>query len=187
MSLPRVVVFDLDGTLWAPEMYEMWGGGSPFTAKENGKYLVDKKGERVNLLGDSRALLEKLIAHPAVESGETTLGLASTCDEPEWARECLNKFTLRQRDKLVPMGSVFQHHEIFKANKREHFKRIQKATGAEFADMIFFDNQTNNIHDVSPLGVHCVYTPEGQTMGYWEKGIADWRKKRGEAAPKAEL
>ena len=23
--------FDLDGTIWSPDMYELWGGGSPFS------------------------------------------------------------------------------------------------------------------------------------------------------------
>ena len=177
MSLPKVIVFDLDGTLWAPEMYELWGGGAPFAVKDGGKHLTDRRGEKVHLLGDSRALLEKLVADPAVTNGHATLGLASTCDEPEWARECLNKFTLRQGKETVTMGSVFHHHEIYKANKREHFKRIQKATGAAFDDMIFFDNQTNNCHDVGQLGVHCVYTPEGQTMAHWDRGVAEWRAK----------
>ena len=31
--LPKAFVFDLDGCCWDPEMYELWGGGSPF--KEN--------------------------------------------------------------------------------------------------------------------------------------------------------
>ena len=31
--LPKALVFDLDGCCWDPEMYELWGGGSPF--KEN--------------------------------------------------------------------------------------------------------------------------------------------------------
>ena len=26
-----MLVFDLDGCCWDPEMYELWGGGSPFT------------------------------------------------------------------------------------------------------------------------------------------------------------
>ena len=28
--LPKALVFDLDGCCWDPEMYELWGGGSPF-------------------------------------------------------------------------------------------------------------------------------------------------------------
>ena len=32
--LPRVLAFDLDGCVWDPEMYELWGrGGSPFTPR----------------------------------------------------------------------------------------------------------------------------------------------------------
>ena len=32
--LPRVLVFDLDGCVWNPEMYELWGrGGAPFTPR----------------------------------------------------------------------------------------------------------------------------------------------------------
>ena len=28
--LPQVVAFDLDGTVWTPDMYQLWGGGAPF-------------------------------------------------------------------------------------------------------------------------------------------------------------
>ena len=31
-ALPKVVVFDLDGCVWDPEMYQLWGGGAPFKA-----------------------------------------------------------------------------------------------------------------------------------------------------------
>ena len=47
--LPKAFVFDLDGCCWDPEMYELWGGGSPF--KENkvaGARLCQKKS-MVNL------------------------------------------------------------------------------------------------------------------------------------------
>ena len=47
---PRAVVFDLDGCLWYPDMYLLWGGGPPFTAEPDGS-LVDSKGQRVRLLG----------------------------------------------------------------------------------------------------------------------------------------
>ena len=34
MTVPKLMVFDLDGCLWDPEMYELIGcGGSPFTLK----------------------------------------------------------------------------------------------------------------------------------------------------------
>ena len=28
LKLPKLVAFDLDGTIWSPDMYELWGGGA---------------------------------------------------------------------------------------------------------------------------------------------------------------
>ena len=40
--LPKVLVFDLDGCTWWPEMYHLWGGGgSPFTPAANGNVKVE--------------------------------------------------------------------------------------------------------------------------------------------------
>ena len=47
---PKVVVFDLDGCLWEPEMYELWGGGAPFSDNGDGT-LADRSDVTVRLLG----------------------------------------------------------------------------------------------------------------------------------------
>ena len=39
--IPKVVVFDLDGCVWTPEMYEL-NGGTPFKVIKNGNLLVKK-------------------------------------------------------------------------------------------------------------------------------------------------
>ena len=52
-GLPKAVVFDLDGCLWAPDMYMLWGGGAPFEVREDGD-LDDRNGARVRLLGAVR-------------------------------------------------------------------------------------------------------------------------------------
>lgn len=31
VRLPKIVALDLDGTVWSPDMYMLWGGGAPFT------------------------------------------------------------------------------------------------------------------------------------------------------------
>ena len=77
-------------------MFELWGGGgAPFTAHDGGDYLTDRKKTKVRLLAESRQVLEMLIATPEYWAGQLTLALASTCDEPEWAREWLARSTLR--------------------------------------------------------------------------------------------
>ena len=44
--LPRCLVFDLDGCVWDPEMYELWsGGGAPFKENKDGT-LSDRAGKR---------------------------------------------------------------------------------------------------------------------------------------------
>ena len=90
--LPRALVFDLDGCLWAPEMYELWGrGGAPFTLTKNGS-LKDRGGEEVQLLGDVRNIMLELKTDEKWK--DTVIGVASTCDEPTWARECIEKVDL---------------------------------------------------------------------------------------------
>ena len=105
VSFPRVIVFDLDGTIWRPEMYEMWGGGgSPFkwcgAQGKPGSALGRDKTE-VYLLGESLSLLSRLYFHPQANRNATDDGFdgfvvaaASTCDEPSWARALLQQFEL---------------------------------------------------------------------------------------------
>ena len=45
-----VGVFDLDGCVWYPEMYMLWGGGAPFETQPNGD-LRDKAGQKCYLMG----------------------------------------------------------------------------------------------------------------------------------------
>ena len=47
---PKVVVFDLDGCVWYPEMYMLWGGGAPFNTQPNGD-LKDRSGSKCYLMG----------------------------------------------------------------------------------------------------------------------------------------
>ena len=49
-SRPKVVVFDLDGCVWYPEMYMLWGGGAPFETQPKGD-LRDKAGQKCYLMG----------------------------------------------------------------------------------------------------------------------------------------
>ena len=84
--VPRAFVFDLDGCCWDPEMYELWGGGAPFKENKDGS-LSDKNGTRVDLLGDVKNILYELKTDP--KYSESIVAVASTCDEPRWAKECI--------------------------------------------------------------------------------------------------
>ena len=94
---PACVVFDLDGCLWSPEMYELsWmGSGPPFSPRRvykgkggggGGKeeeVMVSRRGDEVRLLGDVREVLRELHCSPKWQG--TRVGISSRCDEPDWA------------------------------------------------------------------------------------------------------
>ena len=64
----------------------------------------------------------------------------------------------------------------FQANKRVHFEQLQRDTGISYKDMIFFDNESGNIDNVSKLGVTAVYAPKGMTQEVWELGLRQFSK-----------
>ena len=93
---PKVVVFDLDGCLWDPEMYMLsWRGGAPF--EPDGDAMLSQSGERVVLLGAAREILREL--RTTDDWSATKVAISSRTDEPAWAAELLDKFRV---DEMVP-------------------------------------------------------------------------------------
>ena len=170
-KLPKVLVFDLDGCVWDPEMYELWGGGgAPFKNRSDGN-LQDRGGTIVRLLGDVKNIMKEFKTDP--KWSESVVAVASSCDEPTWARECIKKFPISPELKL---SDVFDpdNIEIYKRNKAKHLQNISKQTGVDLKDMIFFDNQYGNCQDVAGVGVTVVYTPEGVTRKAFDEGLAQF-------------
>ena len=170
--LPKVLVFDLDGCVWNPEMYElMWGrGGAPFKVRPDGD-LEDSDGELIYLMGDVRSIMRELKTDSKWSA--VKIAIASKCNEPNWAHECLDKFDLGDGIKL---RSVFDPDliEIYGGLKDSHLKTIQNKTGAALADMIFFDNQIDNCHLVANIGVTCSYVTNGVTRKAFDRVLAQF-------------
>ena len=59
---PRVPIFDLDGTWWSPDMYELWGGGgAPFRrVAGTDSEMSDKGRNTVRLLDGTMRLVSEL-------------------------------------------------------------------------------------------------------------------------------
>lgn len=167
-----LVVFDLDACCWYPEMYQLWGGGAPFKQDSvtPNNMLTDCKGTNCRLLGDVAACWAE--CHTRIQSGEPLLlGVASRSDEPSWARECLRKFMVKPGVCMMDVVTE-QLCEIYKGSKVDHFKALQKKTSIPFQRMCFFDDDMSNIRDVSKLGVHCIYTPDGVTRKLFMQGVS---------------
>lgn len=158
----RVVTFDLDGTIWDPEMYQL-PGGSPFHQTPDG-LVRDSRGIAVRLLGDFPRLLLDISADPS----DIKLAIASSTDEPEWARECLEKIVVSGK----PLASYFHSTQIYKGNKAKHLTRIAEELGVHPTEIVFFDNEHYNITNTTKIGVHAVYVPNPITFGDWLKAKA---------------
>ena len=169
ISRPKAVIFDLDGCLWYPDMYMLWGGGAPFSVESDDR-LLDRNSRPVDLLGAVPEILLEL--HTSAEWEGVVVGIASCTDEPSWAEECLQKFKLA--DGKTTIKDVMQVEAIYKANKRLHLKNIAEETGVALDEILFLDNEYGNCQDVSSIGVMVAYTPDGVTREAWDKALKRW-------------
>ena len=167
-ALPKAVVFDLDGCLWAPDMYMLWGGGAPFSVEDDGT-LRDCRGAKVEMLGSVPEVLFELKTDPKWKGVKVCV--ASCTDEPSWAQECLDKFKLGDGTSLK---SAMMVEEIHGGNKQGHLRNIAKRTNIALEDMLFFDNERGNCVDVSAIGVTVAYVPRGVTALAWERALRDF-------------
>ena len=182
-SRPKAIIFDLDGCLWKPEMYELvWfskGQGAPFSPHpEKPGALISVAGEPIQLLGDVREVMRELLEDPKWK--DCCIGISSRTDEPNWARELLQKFTIEElpdpdTDKRpAVIQDVFDKSpiiEIAKDGKVQHFQRIANTLGISFGDMLFFDNESGNCREVARLGVTVAYCPDGVDRRIWDVAL----------------
>merc|ERR1711879_1122218 len=113
-------------------------------------------GTIVRLLGDVKNIMKEFKTDD--KWSDCIIAVASSCDEPSWARECIKKFPIDDKHKLADVFDA-NNIEIYKRNKSHHFRNIAKQTGVDLQDMIFFDNQYGNCQDVAKVGVTSVYVP----------------------------
>ena len=117
---------------------QLWGGGgSPFKPASDGN-CQDRSGTKVEIMADLRPILEEVKTDPKWK--ETKVAVASSCDEPSWARECIQLILINSNIKLK---NIFDPNltEIYKSPKSVHLKEISKKSGIDLKDMMFFDNE----------------------------------------------
>jgi magnesium-dependent phosphatase 1 len=158
-------------------LYFSGGAGAPFSPTDDGNTLLTRKGEPVYLLGNVREVMQELYCNSKWNS--VSVGISSRTDQPDWARELLQKFQVdhplengEERGSFV-LQDVFRNGpiEIASDSKVKHFRRISQATGIALEEMLFFDNEIGNCRDVSEMGVTVAYCPDGVTTAIWEAAV----------------
>ena len=163
--LPKLIVFDLDNTLWTPELYQIRQRQVPAVNKD------------IQLFEDAAAILQYLYQHQQQSTSTKTiqLAVASRTSKVDWAHALLDAFqvpTKSNNKETIPMRTVFDHIEIQPGSKKKHFANLRDMTGISYDEMLFIDDDERmNLGEVSQMGVLCVHTPRGITMEHFVKSV----------------
>ena len=128
----------------------------------------------MRLLGQVREIMQDLYCNTD-KWRNTRVGISSRTNQPDWARELLQKFTIdtdMQNKECFALKDVFLGPiEIKSDSKVSHFRRISSASGVAMQDILFFDNEMGNCREVAKLGVVVGYCPDGVTKRIWDHCI----------------
>lgn len=175
LPLPKIVVFDLDYTLW-PFWVDTHVTG-PLKAVEGGQKVKDRYGEGYGFYNDVGGVLE------ALKSKGILIGAASRTHAPDLGREMLKLLKISSASGGSSRAiDYFSHLQIYPGNKTTHFSRIQRDTGIEYEDMLFFDDESRN-KNVEVLGVTMWLIRDGVTIEEVDAGVRSWRKRTGRNQP----
>lgn len=182
--LPRLIVFDLDYTLWP-----FWVDTHvtpPLRA--SGASAVDKIGDSYAFYQDVPAILY------ALPRAGVRVAAASRTHAPDLAREMLKLLHVaptaassgeavgeRKKDKEKTRRALDLFDggmEIYPGSKIRHMEALSKKTGIPCSEMLFFDDESRNF-EVEALGVTMALVSNGVTWKELDKGIREWRARKG--------
>ncbi len=171
LALPKLIVFDLDYTLWP-----FWVDTHitpPLKPSPAHDEVRDRFGESFSFYGEVPSILSSL------RENNIKVGAASRTCAPDLGREMLRVLHVADAEgKKRKAIEYFDHLEIYPGSKITHFVKLQKATGLRYEDMLFFDDESRN-RNVESLGVHMHLVRDGVSKAEIDNGIKAWRARHG--------
>ena len=140
----HLFVFDLDYTLW--DANGSWCDCTYPPYKLIDEIAHDKYGAKIQLYPDVISILQEL------QKRKKQIAIASRTASPSNAVQLIS---------LLKFDNFINFQEIFPASKIQHFINIANCSGIHYSQMIFFDDESRNIADVSSLGVECIHVTQG--------------------------
>ncbi|KAH0476843.1 MAG: hypothetical protein KVP17_003046 [Porospora cf. gigantea B] len=187
--LPELFVFDLDDTLWAGDVDIYFK--PPFSLDLKRKQQVNELPLYPRLKDSRQSPFECFpdslsILHWIVEQG-VDVAFASRTTTPKDAQQALTQLFVPRKgasqqpdeDLLDPrvdnrysdLASLSVHSAWGDVDKKRHLKEIADATGVEFKNMLFFDNEKRNITTAKRLGVPCCWCRDGLSWAVFKEAI----------------
>ncbi|KAI4638772.1 hypothetical protein J4E93_009800 [Alternaria ventricosa] len=171
LPLPKIVVFDLDYTLWP-----FWVDTHvtpPLKPVEGGLKVKDKYGEGFGFYNDVGGVLE------ALKHKNILIAAASRTCAPDLGREMLKLLKIPSANGSSSRAiDYFDHMQIYPGSKTTHFQRIHRDSGIDYEEMLFFDDESRN-KNVEVLGVTMQLIKDGVTRDEIDRGVQSWRKRNG--------
>ncbi|CAK4034046.1 magnesium-dependent phosphatase-1 [Lecanosticta acicola] len=171
LPLPKMIVFDLDYTLWP-----FWVDthiSSPLKPDPAvpGLVVLDRYREPCAFYNDIPSILHN------IKSRNITLSAASRTSAPELARSMLSLLRIPSPENPTAI-SLFDHLEIYPGSKTTHFKKLHEKSGVAYEEMLFFDDESRN-RNVEELGVVMQLVRDGVSRKEIDRGVELWRKRNG--------
>lgn len=166
-DVPKLIVFDLDFTLWP-----FWCDthvDTPVRPTTNGQRVMDASGDLFSFYTDVPAIFREIRAHPGME-----MCAASRTADPEIAQKILSLLTVDNE----PSSAYFAFTAWGTESKIQHFQELHLHTNVAFEDMLFFDDESRNRDVERELGVCFVDASGGLTLTKFHNGIKEWRKRK---------
>ena len=173
--LPKLVVFDLDNTVWTPELYTLRQLPNYASAGAPGPVA----GQDVWLLDGAAAAPHELATCELWS--ESRVGVASRTNKGAWAHKLLQTFDIpgcpgRTLSELMA-GAIM----VYPGSKVSHFEQLRACTGVAYEEMLFFDDAADgkygNCMPVSKLGVLSAYCPDGLTTDIWRRSLEEYSRR----------
>ncbi|GJP38129.1 hypothetical protein CLOM_g724 [Closterium sp. NIES-68] len=197
--VPKLVVFDLDYTLWPfwcecrrksdnPRLYPEAGqvlsalaaAGIPFAfasrtpTPDIARVFLDKLGFQMED-GSSFSSESVNSRRSSARGGNSNAGgnSGSSCSSGDGNGRSLKRVV--RAAEIYPSWS----------HKTEHFEAIRKRTEIAYSDMLFFDDESRNTREIGSLGVTSVLVENGVTVDELKVGLAQFVKKHEEPPTEA--
>ena len=115
----------------------------------------------------------------ALTDANVPVAVASRTHLVAWARELICMIKVDSKRTVADVIGTMPV-EIFAGSKRAHFLEIHEKTNIPLPAMLFFDNERGNCRDVAPIGVTCVYCPDGVTAEIWKLAVENFPAPKGQ-------